>query len=126
MPASRRFSAPVLTALRDGTILGIRAGMAPHRYLAIWVVVVKDRVFVRPWNDKPHGWRKVFLDEPRGMIRIGDREIRIRARPTRSERTMDAVDRAYAEKYHTPGSRKWVTGFRRPRRRATTTELLPR
>jgi hypothetical protein len=126
MVASRRFPRSVITALRDGKILGIRAGMGPHRYIGVWVVIVKDRVFVRPWNDKPHGWRKVFVDEPRGMIQIGAREIRVRAKATRSERIMDAVDQAYAEKYATPASRKWVTGFARPRRRATTTELVPR
>ena len=36
------------------------------------------------------------------------------------------IDAAYAEKYPTPGSRKWVRGFRTPRRRATTLELVPR
>lgn len=39
-------------------------------------------------------------------------------------RLLDAVDAAYAVKYHTSASRKWVRGFARPRRRATTVELL--
>lgn len=38
---------------------------------------------------------------------------------------MDAVERAYAEKYRTPASLKYVRGFRLPRRRRTTTELMP-
>ena len=83
-------------------------------------------MFVRPWNDKPDGWYRAFLDDPRGALTIGEREVRVRARPVRSERLMDAVDRAYATKYNTPGSRGYVLGFRRPRRRRTTTELLPR
>jgi hypothetical protein len=126
MAVSRHFTRPVLTAVRDARILGIRAGLAPHRYIGVWVVVVKDRVFVRPWNDKPHGWRQAFLAEARGTMQVGSREIPIRAKPTRSERIMDAVDLAYREKYPTPASRKYVTGFARPRRRATTTELVPR
>ena len=36
-----------------------------------------------------------------------------------------AEDRAYAEKYHTSASMKWVRGFRLARRKATTTELVP-
>ena len=121
----RGFSKPILTALNDGKIIGIRAGRN-HRFIGIWVVVVGGRVFVRPWNDKPDGWYRAFLEDSQGALTIGDREVRVRAKPVRSERLRDAVDRAYAEKYSTPGSRKYVIGFARSRRRATTTELLPR
>ena len=59
------------------------------------------------------------------MIQFAGREIRVRARKTRDERLMDGIDLAYREKYPTPGSRKYVEGFARARRRATTTELTP-
>ena len=108
-------------------ILGIRAGATPHRFIGVWVVVVNGRVFVRPWNNKPSGWHKAFVDERIGVIQmLGGREIPVRPRMIRGERLLDAVDDAYAEKYHTPASKKWVRGFRTPKRRATTTELVPR
>ena len=44
----------------------------------------------------------------------------------RSERIRDAVERAYADKYPTPGSRGYVRGFRTKRRREATMEFLPR
>jgi hypothetical protein len=119
-------SRPTLKALTSAKIIGLRAGLAPHRFLGVWVVVVGDRAFVRTWNDKPHGWYRAFLAEPRGILQVGEREVRIRTRKSRGERLMDAIDRAYKEKYPTPGSRKWVTGFALPKRRATTLELLPR
>ena len=106
--------------------MGIRAGKQAHRFIGIWVVVVKDRVFVRPWNNKPNGWYQTFLKEPEGRIQVGERELRIRARKARGERMMDAIDLAYSEKYPTPGSRGFVEGFALPKRRATTIELLPR
>jgi hypothetical protein len=60
------------------------------------------------------------------VIQVGTREIRVRARPTKSERLKAAVSRAYREKYNTPGSIKFVQGFERAKsRRDTTTELLP-
>ena len=127
MPAARRFSRPVLAAIRDSQIVGVRSG-EEHRFIGIWAVVVDGRVFVRSWNDKPTGWHRAFLDEPRGALRIpSGRELRVRAKRVRGDRLMDAIDRAYGEKYHTPASRKWVRGFARSRRRRmTTTELVPR
>jgi hypothetical protein len=127
MSGSRGFSKPMLAAIHDSRILGIRAGVEPHRFIGIWSVVLKGRVFVRPWNDKRGGWYQAFQKDPRGTIQIaGGREIAVRARTVRGERLIDAIDRAYGEKYTTPASRKYVSGFARPRRRKTTTELVPR
>jgi hypothetical protein len=106
-------------------MLGVCAGAEPHRFTGIWFVIVGDRVFVRPWNDKAGGWRRAFASEARGAILVSGREIPVRARPVRGERVFDAVDAAYAEKYDTKASLKWVRGFALPRRRKTTTELLP-
>jgi hypothetical protein len=44
---------------------------------------------------------------------------------TRSERLKEAIDRAYLEKYHTPGSVKFARDLGRAKSRATTTELVP-
>jgi hypothetical protein len=122
----RRFPRPTLAAIHDAKILGIRAGTGDHRVIGIWVVVVEDRVFVRSWERRAGGWYRTFLDEPRGIIQVGSRTIRVRAVPVRSERVKAAVSRAYREKYNTPGSLKYVTGFERSKaRRDTTTELVP-
>jgi len=124
-PASTRFSARRVAAFADAPILGVRSG-AEHRYTGVWVVVVDDRVFVRSWNDKPTGWYRAFLDEPRGSVSLGDTEIRVRAAPVRSARIRRAVSEAYGRKYPTKGSERWVRGFAEPAREATTLELLPR
>jgi hypothetical protein len=123
---AERLSRPAVRALEAAKIVGLRAGMGEHRFLGVWVVVVEGRAFVRPWYNKANSWYRVFLDEPRGMLQVGERELRIRTAPVRSERLNDAIDAAYAEKYPTPGSRKWVRGFATARRRATTLELKPR
>jgi hypothetical protein len=123
--AKRRFPERVLSELADARMLAIRAGSGDHRFTGIWFVLVNGRLFVRPWNDGAEGWHRVLLGEPRGVIVVGKREIPVRARSARGERLWDAVDRAYAEKYPTKASFKWVRGFARPRRRRTTTELLP-
>jgi hypothetical protein len=126
MKGKGRFSAPVVAAIRDGGILGVRAGRAPHRMTGIWAVVVEGRVFVRSWGRRSGGWYRTFLEEPLGAIQVGTREIRVRAVPTRSERLKALVSQAYREKYNTRASLKWVTGFDRAKsRRDTTTELRP-
>ena len=124
MTAARRFSAPALEELGNAKILGVRAG-TEHRYTGVWVVVVEGRAFVRSWNDKPTGWYRAFQAEPRGSIQLAGREMAIRARQTRSVRLRDAVTRAFAAKYNTKASEKWVRGFAEPRRTVTTLELLP-
>jgi hypothetical protein len=123
MPA--RFDPEIVEELRKGKILGIRAGTAPHRFTGVWMVLVQGRLFVRSWSLKPRSWWRTFLEEPRGAVTIGARELAVRAVQTRSERLKDAVSEAYAKKYSTPASKKWVRGFRAKRRRDTTTELVP-
>jgi hypothetical protein len=116
----------VVDSIRDGKILGIRAGMRPHRVIGIWAVVVERRVFVRSWSLKPRSWYRTFLEDPRGVIEVDGRQIPVRAVQTRSDRLKDAVSRAYLEKFHTPGSIKFARDLGRTRSRATTTELVPR
>jgi hypothetical protein len=106
-------------------ILGVRAGdRASHRFIGVWPVVVGGRVFARSWSLKPDGWYRTFLDDPRGAIQVGSRTIRVRALPVRSERLRDAMEDAYAAKYPTPGSRKYVRGFRTKRRRDASMEFV--
>ena len=121
----KRFPAGVVAAIRDGQVLGIRAGTQPHRIIGIWAVVVEGRVFVRSWSLKPRSWWRTFLEEPRGIVQAAGRTIPVRAIQTRSERLKEAVDRAYLEKYHTPGSLKFARDLGRARSRGTTTELVP-
>src|SRR5882762_5332322 len=122
---SNRFPKTIVDAIRDAKILGIRAGTRPHRIIGIWAVVVEGRVFVRSYSLKERSWYRTFLEQPRGIIVVNDRRIKVRAVFTRSERLKTAVDRAYREKYKTPGSLHFVKGFRLKQRRDTTTELVP-
>jgi hypothetical protein len=120
-----RFPRPLLNQIRDGLMIKIKAGEAPHRFIGIWAVVVDGRVFVRSWSIKPRSWYRTFLVDPSGAIQVGTREVGVRARPATSERIRNAVDRAYLEKYHTPGWAKYARDLGRPKSRATTTELRP-
>ena len=120
----KRFGAAALRAIDATKYFRLRSG-PEHRYIAVWVVVVDGRVFVRPWNDRPTGWYRAFLAEPRGTALIGDRDVPVRARRARGEKLNDAVDRAYALKYTTKANLTYVKGFATAERRATTLELLP-
>jgi hypothetical protein len=122
-----RLPRTVIRAIDEARILGIRAGSRSlHRFIGVWPVVVDGRAFARSWTLKPGGWYRTFLEDPRGSIQVGDREIRVRARRVRRERLRDAVDDAYARKYPTLASRKYVRGFRSARRRDATIEFVPR
>ena len=123
-PAARRFPRATIEAIDRAKILGVRSGNE-HRFTGVWVVVVDGRVFVRSWYDKPSGWLRAFREEPRGAISFADRELAVEGRPVRSASTRSAVSRAYAAKYPTKGSLKWVTGLSEPEREVNTLELLP-
>lgn len=125
MTPGRGFSGRIAARIRDEKMLTIRAGTDEHRFIGIWAVVVEGRVFVRSWSLKPRSWYRTFLKEPRGAIKVGGREIPVRALWTRSERVKDAVSRAYLAKYNTPGSIKYARDLGRAESRATTTELVP-
>ena len=124
MPKDATFKKADVEAVDKAKILGVRAG-SEHRYTGVWVVVVEDRVFARSWSDKPTGWFRAFKEEPNGTIQVGDREIPVRGKPVRSPRIRDAVTAAFAEKYNTKGSLKWVEGFAEPERVLTTLEFVP-
>ena len=124
---SRTLPRAVVAALDSAKIFGIRAGArSDHRYTGAWPIVLEGRVFARSWTLKPGGWFQTLLEDPLGTIQVGDREVRIRAVRVKSERVLKAIEKAYAEKYPTPGSRQFVVGFRTPRRRAATMEFVKR
>ena len=120
-----RFPDHILAMLRDAKGLRIRAGNTQHRFIGIWFVMVRGRVFVRSWSVMPTGWYRVFLKDRRGAILLADHEIAVRAVSTRDKRLRDAVDRAYLEKYNTPGALKYAKDLGSTKSRATTTELVP-
>jgi hypothetical protein len=123
-PAPKRFAGARLAELAGSKYLYIRAGRE-HRFIGIWLVVVEGRVFVRSWSVKPRSWYRTFLEHPLGAIRLGDREVPVRALRVRSERLNAAVDRAYLEKYNTRASSTYARDLGSAKSRATTTELVP-
>src|SRR5262245_4297888 len=108
-PVTRTLPRTVVAAIDASQILGVRAGeRSAHRFIVVWPVALRGRVYARSWSLKPTGWYRTFLDDPRGALQVGSRTVRVRAVPVRSERVRDAIEAAYAAKYPTPGSRKYV------------------
>ncbi len=93
MKGKRQFPDDILAVLREAKGLRIRAGTSQHRFIGIWVVVVKDRAFIRSWSVKPNGWYRTFLKDPCGAIQVADHEIAVRAVRIRDERLRDAYSR---------------------------------
>jgi hypothetical protein len=126
-PGRRALPRTIVEAADRSKIMGIKAGdRTDHPFVGVWPVVVEGRLFARSWTIKPDGWCRTFRDDPLGVIQVGDRTVRVRALAVRSARLLDAIEAAYAAKYPTPASRKYVRGFRTERRRATTTEFVRR
>jgi hypothetical protein len=123
----RRLPPAIVAAIDQSKILGVRAGArSDHRFTGVWPVVVDGRVFARSWTRKPDGWYRTFLTDPLGTLQVGTRNVRVRAVRARGSRINAAIERAYAVRYSTPASRKYVRGFRAASRRQTTIEFVPR
>ena len=123
--SNTHYTAEILIAIHKDKIIGIRAGAdSTHRIIGIWVVVVEKRVFVRSYSMKPRSWWRTFLEDPRGIITVGDKEFPVRAIQTKSERLKDLVSAAYKEKYNRPGDIQYVTDMSKKKSRDTTTELV--
>ena len=122
-----RFPHAIVEAIDRSRILGVRAGArSDHRFTGIWPIVLNGRVFGRSWTRKPDGWFSALLADSAGVLQVGGRAVRMRAARVRTRQILDAMDRAYAAKYPTPASRKYVRGFRTPRRRDASIEFRPR
>ena len=115
----------ILAVLRKAKGLRICAGIGTHRFIGIWFVLVKDRVFVRSWSVTPNGWYQTLVSDPRGVIKVADHEIAVRAVRIKDKALRDAVDRAYLDKYSTPGTLKYAKDLGSAKSRATTIELVP-
>ena len=125
MQSNTRFPDTLIDAFTSAKIIGVRSG-TQHTYTGVWVVVVKGRVYARSWNDKPTGWFRAFKREPDELAQVATLEIPVRASFPRSARVLGAVTEAFAQKYNTKASRKWVEGFAEPTRESTTVEFVPR
>ena len=113
MKANRTLSDELLTVLKNSKSIRIRAGMGEHRFIGIWFVVVRRRVFARSWSIKTKGWYRTFLVEPRGAIQVGKTEVAVRAVPIKRKGLNDAVDRAYLERYNTAWELKYEGAFQK-------------
>lgn len=125
--ARRRLPAPVIAAADAAKIIGVKAGVrSAHRFTGVWPIVIQSRLFARSWTVSRGGWFETFVVEGLGTLQVGERVVRVRGVRVRSERLKSAIEAAYASKYPTVGSRKYVVGFRTRRRRDATIEFVPR
>src|SRR5215469_12035706 len=96
--AKRQFSGQMLAVLEKSKGLKIRIGTGTHRFIGIWFVMVKDRVFVRSWSVKPEGWYRTSLKQPRGRVQVAGHDIAVCAKRITSKSLRDEIDRAYLKK----------------------------
>jgi hypothetical protein len=111
---------------RELEIAGPGADGRARRWLPIWVVCVDDEVYVRTWYRRTTGWFGQVTSTGVARVRVpglefdvvvtdlGDEDPSLRA----------AVDRAYRDKYRTPGD-ETVAGMTTDASAATTLWLTP-
>jgi hypothetical protein len=79
---------------------------APTHRTTIWVVTVDGTVFVRSVRGGKGRWYREASANPAAALHVGDERIPVRAVPVTDDATIEAVSKAYQEKYGrtSPGS----------------------
>lgn len=104
-------------------IAPVRGDGTPGRAVPIWVVRVGDELYVRSWRGSDGGWFRAARASHAGHVSAGGVEKDVEL-PDADERTGDAVDAAYRQKYGHYS--QYVEPMVSPQARATTLRLVPR
>ena len=100
--AAGEFDSKTLDALRN--VEEIRIATTPpgakkkHR-ATIWVVVVDDDVFIRSFTGARGKWYRNVLANSEADVEFDGKAIHVRVIPVKDRETIEAVSRAYLEKY---------------------------
>jgi len=119
-----RLAPELVAAASHDLVIGVRVGDT-HRFIAVWAVVVEERVFARSWGRSGDGWRAQIRDGGAVTLEIGGSQVRARARVVTDEHTNAQVDEAYRTKYHTRASARYVADLTSGASRESTVEFVP-
>jgi hypothetical protein len=89
----------------------------------VWVVRAGDDIYVRSMYGERGGWFRRLSANPDGYVRDGSHLHPVRAEPVTDPGMLDAVTRAYAEKYKDSRS---VQSLLTDESRRATFRLVPR
>ena len=72
---------------------------SPVHRTTIWIVPVKDGVYVRSVKGKKGRWYQEAVAHPQVVIRVGRRKVAARAEPEKNPTVIREVNAGYREKY---------------------------
>ena len=125
--AAKEFDSATLEMLEDVEEIRI-ATAAPgaktkKHHATIWVVVVDGQVFVRSFTGPKGKWYHNVLANPEADLEVDGKTIHVKAIPVSDQESIEAVSRAYLEKYR---SSPYAKDMVRPEVLPTTLRLEPR
>lgn len=123
----KSFDPSFLECVRQRQITGVCAGKERSKFTGIWMVVIADRIFARPYFMAERSWYNTFLFDKHGSIRCGNTQVAVAGVKARhDDHLMESINESYSRKYGLKESNnKWITGLAHPDRVARTIEFLP-
>ena len=100
--ASGEFDSKTLDALRNVEEIRIAttpAGTKKKHRATIWAIVVDDDVFIRSFTGPKGKWYHDMLANPEADVEFDGKAIHVRGILVKDRATIEAVGRAYLEKY---------------------------
>ncbi|MFT3680463.1 MAG: DUF2255 family protein [Ferruginibacter sp.] len=115
----------LLECIERSNLIGVKAGSNRDKFLDIWMVVVDDRIFARSWGLSEKSWYTVFLQEPFGAIRCGDKIVQVKAViPARTPGLDESISSAYLAKYDHGDNSFYAQGIIKPAHVERTMEFI--
>lgn len=124
MNLEKLFPADFYKYLEENTLVEIKGGTKRNKYLEIWMVNLKGRIFARSWGKSDNGWFSSLIEEGRGEIRYFNKVIKIEAKKNNDSKINKLVDHAYLQKYNQPQNIEYVKGITQKEYSEFTVELF--
>jgi len=110
--------------LDNNTLVEIKGGTTRNKFLEIWMVNVKGRIFARTWEKREKSWFNSLLEEGKGEIKYSRKVIKIGGVKNNDPEINKLIDVAYLNKYNQPENIEYAKGITKKEYSNYTIELI--
>lgn len=122
-----KFNTSAIDYIKNNNLTGVRAGKDREKFLEIWMVTVRGRIFARSWGFSEKSWYHTFLSGAEGAIKCGEEIVPVKGIvPDDIDLLTPEINQAYLTQYDTGGDNSfYAKGIIEPEHIKYTMEFVP-